>query len=103
MESVFISFMIHHTFSVEHLCLVTWQLVQLFDFQSFSLQEFAGEGLRTLALAYKDLHEDELEAWMEKLLFTSTVIENREDQLAALYEQIEQNLQVTFTSFCLVS
>ncbi|KAK2842419.1 hypothetical protein Q5P01_012619 [Channa striata] len=58
------------------------------------LNEFAGEGLRTLALAYKDLDEDYFEVWMKKLLFASTVIENREDQLAALYEEIEQGLKL---------
>lgn len=40
---------------------------------------------------------------MKKLLFASTVIENREDQLGALYEEIEQGLKVTLTSFCLDS
>ncbi|XP_029009045.1 probable phospholipid-transporting ATPase IM isoform X2 [Betta splendens] len=58
------------------------------------LSEFAGEGLRTLALAYKDLDEDYFEVWMKKLLFASTVIENREDQLAVLYEEIEQGLKL---------
>lgn len=65
------------------------------------VQEFAGEGLRTLALAYKDLDDDDFEAWMKKLLFANTVIENREDQLAVLYEEIEQGLKVTLTSLCL--
>lgn len=71
----------------------------MFDLISyfFSLQEFAGEGLRTLALAYKDLDEDYFEVWMKKLLFASTVIENRDDQLAVLYEEIEQGLKVTLT------
>lgn len=68
---------------------------------SFSVQEFAGEGLRTLALAYKDLDEDDFDVWMKKLLFASTVIENREEQLAVLYEEIEQGLKVTLTSVCL--
>uniref|UniRef100_A0A673AEI6 Phospholipid-transporting ATPase n=2 Tax=Sphaeramia orbicularis TaxID=375764 RepID=A0A673AEI6_9TELE len=58
------------------------------------LSEFAGEGLRTLALAYKDLDEDYFEVWMKKLLFVSTLIENREDQLAVLYEEIEQDLKL---------
>ncbi|XP_074488577.1 putative phospholipid-transporting ATPase IM [Sebastes fasciatus] len=58
------------------------------------LNEFAGEGLRTLALAYKDLDEDYFDVWMKKLLFASTVIENREDQLAVLYEEIEQGLKL---------
>lgn len=64
----------------------------------FALQEFAGEGLRTLALAYKDIDEDYFEVWIKKLLFVSTVIENREDQLAALYEEIEQGMKVKLTS-----
>ncbi|XP_070763654.1 phospholipid-transporting ATPase ID [Enoplosus armatus] len=58
------------------------------------LSEFAGEGLRTLALAYKDLDEDYFEVWTKKLLFASTVIENREDQLGVLYEEIEQGLKL---------
>uniref|UniRef100_A0A7N8WSB3 Phospholipid-transporting ATPase n=1 Tax=Mastacembelus armatus TaxID=205130 RepID=A0A7N8WSB3_9TELE len=52
------------------------------------------EGLRTLALAYKDLDEHYFEVWMKKLLFASTVIENREEQLADIYEEIEQGLKL---------
>uniref|UniRef100_A0A8C4EVF5 Phospholipid-transporting ATPase n=1 Tax=Dicentrarchus labrax TaxID=13489 RepID=A0A8C4EVF5_DICLA len=66
----------------------------IFDRLDPSSEEFAGEGLRTLALAYKDLDEDDFEVWMKKLLFASTVIENREDQLAVLYEEIEQGLKL---------
>ncbi|KAF1386854.1 hypothetical protein PFLUV_G00099180 [Perca fluviatilis] len=58
------------------------------------LSEFAGEGLRTLALAYKDLDEDYFDVWKKKLLFASTVIENRESQLDVLYEEIEQGLKL---------
>ncbi|KAJ8271679.1 hypothetical protein COCON_G00105380 [Conger conger] len=56
------------------------------------LNEFAGEGLRTLALAYKDLDEDFFEEWMKKLHLASTGLDNREDRLALLYEEIEQDL-----------
>lgn len=72
------------------------KIIELFF---FPLQEFAGEGLRTLALAYRDLDENHFEVWMKKLLFASTVIENREDQLAVLYEEIEQGLKVKLTPF----
>ncbi|MBN3296332.1 AT8B2 ATPase, partial [Amia calva] len=58
------------------------------------LSEFAGEGLRTLALAYKDLDEDFFEMWLKKLHFASTSLENREDSLAALYEEIEQDMML---------
>ncbi|XP_042351750.1 probable phospholipid-transporting ATPase IM [Plectropomus leopardus] len=66
----------------------------LMNTTSEHLSEFAGEGLRTLALAYKDLDEDYFDVWVKKLLFASTVIENREDQLAVLYEEIEQGLKL---------
>uniref|UniRef100_A0A8C1FNZ9 Phospholipid-transporting ATPase n=1 Tax=Cyprinus carpio carpio TaxID=630221 RepID=A0A8C1FNZ9_CYPCA len=56
------------------------------------LNEFAGEGLRTLALAYKDLDEDVFDEWMKKLLFASTALDNREEKLGALYEEIEQGM-----------
>ncbi|XP_015234469.1 PREDICTED: probable phospholipid-transporting ATPase IM [Cyprinodon variegatus] len=58
------------------------------------LSEFAGEGLRTLALAYKDLSEDYYEVWKKKLYHVSTVIENREEQLAVLYEEIEWDMKL---------
>lgn len=60
----------------------------------FTAQEFAGEGLRTLALAYKDLDEDMFDEWMKKLLFASTTLDNREERLEALYDEIEQGLMV---------
>uniref|UniRef100_A0A8C7ZD57 Phospholipid-transporting ATPase n=1 Tax=Oryzias sinensis TaxID=183150 RepID=A0A8C7ZD57_9TELE len=61
---------------------------------SEQLNEFAGEGLRTLALAYKDLDEEYYDVWMKKFLFVSTVLENREDQLAALHEEIERGMKL---------
>lgn len=64
-----------------------------------SSQEFAGEGLRTLALAYKDLSKEYYQVWQKKLHYVSTVIENREEQLAALYEEIEQGMKVKLASF----
>ncbi|XP_072290818.1 phospholipid-transporting ATPase ID [Eucyclogobius newberryi] len=68
--------------------------LELMDITSEHLSEFAGEGLRTLALGYKDIDEDYFKVWMKKYLFASTVLENREDQLAALYEEIEQELKL---------
>ncbi|XP_041692766.1 phospholipid-transporting ATPase ID isoform X1 [Coregonus clupeaformis] len=66
----------------------------LMNTTSEHLYEFAGEGLRTLALAYKDLDENVLEEWMKRLLYASTVIENREEGLADLYEEIETGLML---------
>ncbi|XP_019896181.1 phospholipid-transporting ATPase ID isoform X8 [Esox lucius] len=64
----------------------------LMDTTSEHLNEFAGEGLRTLALAYKVLDRDFFEEWMTRLLLASTVMENREQRLADLYEEIETGL-----------
>ncbi|KAA0724264.1 Phospholipid-transporting ATPase ID [Triplophysa tibetana] len=61
---------------------------------SEQLNEFAGEGLRTLVLAYKDLDEDVFDEWMKQLLFASTSLDNREENLGALYEEIEQGLML---------
>ncbi|KAF6738872.1 Phospholipid-transporting ATPase ID [Oryzias melastigma] len=61
---------------------------------SEQLNDFAGEGLRTLALAYKELDEEYCDVWMKKFLFLSSVLESREDQLATLYEEIEQGMKL---------
>ncbi|CAH2274037.1 probable phospholipid-transporting ATPase IM isoform X1 [Pelobates cultripes] len=58
------------------------------------LNEFAGEGLRTLALAYKDLSEDYLRWWLNLHHDASTTLENREERLAAAYEEIESNMML---------
>ncbi|MGH0134983.1 UNVERIFIED_CONTAM: hypothetical protein FKN15_008886 [Acipenser sinensis] len=58
------------------------------------LSEFAGEGLRTLVLAYKDLEEEYFEEWFKRHHFASTTLDNREDCLAALYEEIEQDMKL---------
>lgn len=99
--SVFSDFIIFSTVAHRPTSSVNYSLLTVVVIgASFSVQEFAGEGLRTLALAYKDLDEDDFDLWMKKLLFASTVIENREEQLAVLYDEIEQGLKVTLTSFC---
>lgn len=69
-------------------------LGEMFEFLLFIVQEFAADGLRTLALAYKDLDEEDFGVWMQKLHSASTVIEDREAQLAVTYEEIERGLKV---------
>ena len=56
------------------------------------LNKFACEGLRTLCLAKKEIGEEEFEVFRQKLHIASTVLENREDQVNACYEEIEKNL-----------
>lgn len=58
------------------------------------LQEFAGDGLRTLALAYKDLDEEYFNQWQQRHHKASTELEDRESKLDQLYEEIEKDLLV---------
>lgn len=58
------------------------------------VQEFAGEGLRTLALAFKDLDEEYFTEWQQRHHMASTELEDRESKLDELYEEIEKDLLV---------
>lgn len=58
------------------------------------LNKFAGEGLRTLCLAKKDLDSNYYEKWKERLHSATTSLENREEKVDAVYEEIEQNLRL---------
>lgn len=60
----------------------------------FPPQEFAGEGLRTLALAYKDLDEDFFLQWQRRHHQASVATHQRETKLEELYEEIESDLLV---------
>lgn len=55
-------------------------------------QRFAGEGLRTLCLAVKELDEKDFEAWRVKHHEASVALDNREDKLHDIYEEIERNM-----------
>uniref|UniRef100_A0A673GTU4 Phospholipid-transporting ATPase n=1 Tax=Sinocyclocheilus rhinocerous TaxID=307959 RepID=A0A673GTU4_9TELE len=65
---------------------------KLMEVTTEHLNEYAGEGLRTLALAYKDLDEDEFEKWKERHHEASTTLEDREAKLDTIYEEIEKDL-----------
>ncbi|NWX44435.1 AT8B2 ATPase, partial [Steatornis caripensis] len=58
------------------------------------LNEYAGEGLRTLVLAYKDLEESYYEDWSERLHRASGAPEAREDRLARLYDEVEHDMML---------
>ncbi|KAI1301717.1 Phospholipid-transporting ATPase ID [Halotydeus destructor] len=62
------------------------------------LNKFAGEGLRTLCLAKKDLEASVYERWRERHHEAATSLENREDKVSAVYEEIEQNLMLVGTT-----
>ncbi|NWW32479.1 AT8B2 ATPase, partial [Panurus biarmicus] len=58
------------------------------------LNEYAGEGLRTLVLAYKDLEESYYKDWSERLYRAGSAPEAREDHLARLYDEVEHDMMV---------
>ncbi|XP_054466422.1 probable phospholipid-transporting ATPase IM [Anoplopoma fimbria] len=65
---------------------------KLMDVTTEHLNEFAGEGLRTLALAYKDLDEEYFNQWKQRHHEVSTSLDDREAKLDELYEEIEKDL-----------
>ncbi|XP_034030686.1 phospholipid-transporting ATPase ID [Thalassophryne amazonica] len=67
---------------------------ELMNITSDHLNEYAADGLRTLALAYRDLSEDEWEAWSESHRCADKATHCREDRLAAVYETVEQDMML---------
>ncbi|XP_056157742.1 phospholipid-transporting ATPase ID isoform X1 [Lampris incognitus] len=65
---------------------------KLMDVTTEHLNEFAGEGLRTLALAFKDLDEEYFSQWKQRHHEASTSLDDRENKLDQLYEEIEKDL-----------
>uniref|UniRef100_A0AAV2IWW7 Phospholipid-transporting ATPase n=1 Tax=Knipowitschia caucasica TaxID=637954 RepID=A0AAV2IWW7_KNICA len=65
---------------------------KLMEVTTQHLNEYAGDGLRTLVLAYKDLDEDFMEDWKHRHHEASVSMEDREELLDQLYEEIEKDL-----------
>uniref|UniRef100_H9GVL9 P-type ATPase C-terminal domain-containing protein n=1 Tax=Anolis carolinensis TaxID=28377 RepID=H9GVL9_ANOCA len=61
---------------------------------TYHLDEFAGEGLRTLVVAYRTLEQEYFENWQKRHHEASTALDNREEKLSVLYEEIEKDLMV---------
>lgn len=62
------------------------------------LNKFAGEGLRTLCLAKKDLDVVVYERWRERYHEAVISLDNREEKVSAVYEEIEQQLLLVGTT-----
>ncbi|KAL3278639.1 hypothetical protein HHI36_016178 [Cryptolaemus montrouzieri] len=56
------------------------------------LNKFAGEGLRTLCLASRDLDEDFFNNWKLRHQQAAIALEGRDEQLDAIYEEIERDM-----------
>ncbi|CAK6432249.1 unnamed protein product [Pipistrellus nathusii] len=58
------------------------------------ISEFAGEGLRTLAIAYRDLDDKYFNEWNKMLEDANAATDEREERIAGLYEEIERDLML---------
>ncbi|KAJ6531132.1 hypothetical protein B0H19DRAFT_1190540 [Mycena capillaripes] len=58
------------------------------------LDEFAGNGLRTLTLAYKMLHEEEYVAWNERYHEATVALDDREALIEEVSDEIEHDLRL---------
>ncbi|KAM9841703.1 phospholipid-transporting ATPase ID [Aulostomus maculatus] len=67
---------------------------KLMDVTTGHLNEYAGDGLRTLVLAYKDLEEHYMNEWTQRHHEASVAMEGREEKLDELYEEIEKDLML---------
>eukprot|EP01114_Cavostelium_apophysatum_P020378 TRINITY_DN6809_c0_g1_i1.p1 TRINITY_DN6809_c0_g1~~TRINITY_DN6809_c0_g1_i1.p1 ORF type:complete len:1222 (-),score=388.18 TRINITY_DN6809_c0_g1_i1:37-3702(-) len=56
------------------------------------LKKFAEKGLRTLAMAYRELEEEEFNSWNEKYQKALVSLENREEEIDKVSEEIEKDL-----------
>ncbi|MED6211369.1 Phospholipid-transporting ATPase 3 [Stylosanthes scabra] len=56
------------------------------------LEQFGSAGLRTLCLAYKELHPDAYESWNEKFIQAKSSLRDREKKLDEVAELIENGL-----------
>ncbi|XP_063508292.1 probable phospholipid-transporting ATPase IM isoform X2 [Pongo pygmaeus] len=66
----------------------------LLSLTSDHLSEFAGEGLRTLAIAYRDLDDKYFKEWHKMLEDANAATEERDERIAGLYEEIERDLML---------
>ncbi|XP_037689946.1 probable phospholipid-transporting ATPase IM isoform X2 [Choloepus didactylus] len=66
----------------------------LLSLTSDHLSEFAGEGLRTLAIAYRDLDDMYFKEWYKMLEDANIATDERDERIAGLYEEIERDLML---------
>ncbi|XP_052039465.1 probable phospholipid-transporting ATPase IM isoform X2 [Apodemus sylvaticus] len=66
----------------------------LLSVTSDHLSEFAGEGLRTLAIAYRELDDKYFKMWQKMLEDANSAIAERDERISGLYEEIERDLML---------
>ncbi|XP_051828748.1 phospholipid-transporting ATPase FetA-like [Antechinus flavipes] len=78
---------------------IIWELLHstcrfLQDVTMEHLDEFAGDGLRTLAVAFRELDEETFQSWSRKHYEASISLEDREEKLGLVYEEIEKDMML---------
>ncbi|XP_022442845.1 probable phospholipid-transporting ATPase IM isoform X5 [Delphinapterus leucas] len=68
----------------------------LLTLTSDHLSEFAGEGLRTLAIAYRDLDDKYFKEWHKMLEDANAAVDKRDERIEGLYEEIERDLMTVY-------
>ncbi|TFK36370.1 phospholipid-translocating ATPase [Crucibulum laeve] len=58
------------------------------------LSEFANNGLRTLTLAFRVISDEEYQAWSERYHEATIAMDNREEQIEAVSNELEQQLRL---------
>ncbi|XP_058440775.1 probable phospholipid-transporting ATPase IM isoform X3 [Marmota monax] len=66
----------------------------LLSLTSDHLSEFAGEGLRTLAIAYRELDDKYFQEWHKMLEDANAAMDKRDERISGLYEEIESDLML---------
>ncbi|ERE69915.1 putative phospholipid-transporting ATPase IM-like protein [Cricetulus griseus] len=66
----------------------------LLSLTSDHLNEFASAGLRTLAIAYRDLDDKYFKMWQEMLEDAKAATTERDERISGLYEEIERDLML---------
>ncbi|XP_047398194.1 probable phospholipid-transporting ATPase IM isoform X6 [Sciurus carolinensis] len=66
----------------------------LLSLTSDHLSEFAGEGLRTLVIAYRELDDKYFKEWHKMLEDANAATDKRDERITGLYEEIERDLML---------
>ncbi|XP_055338494.1 phospholipid-transporting ATPase ID-like [Paramacrobiotus metropolitanus] len=67
---------------------------QLAEVTNDHLEQFAGEGLRTLCLAWKEIPQDQFDSWRKKYEEAKLSMDDRDDKMDEVAEEIETDLNL---------
>ncbi|KAL8483558.1 hypothetical protein ACS0TY_026298 [Phlomoides rotata] len=71
---------------------VSYEILNVLEFNREHLEQFGASGLRTLCLAYKNLNSDVYENWNEKYIQAKSALRDKEKKLDEVSELIGKDL-----------